>query len=179
MDEFFYSLLLILVPILIFGIPILLSYWVYKIFKKKDIKPKWRILAFLPIFVIGYFVYSAFYPSSEFYETDFKEVTGIELPQETEFEYKTSSYPDQHGDYTSVSIIKVETDFYKNLQSKLSENGLFENENRLGCPELDNAEREMSGLKIEREFSKELDDSFYYVAFLSDKSSILVQRSSH
>jgi hypothetical protein len=167
------------VTLFIFGFPILLSYWLYKIFKKKDVNPKWRIFAFFPIFVIGYFVYNAFYPVSEFYEADFKEVTGIELPQESEFEYKTSSYPDQHGDYTSVSIIEIETGFYKDLQTKLIENGLYENGNRIGCPELENAEREMNGLKIEREFSKELDDRFYYVAFLSDKSSILVQRSSH
>ena len=179
MDEFFFSLLLILVPILIIGIPILLSLWIYRILRKKGVNPKWRILAFLPIFIVGYFAYDSFYPSSEFYKTDFKEVTGIELPKNSEFEYKTAGYPDQHGDYTSVSIIEVETDFYKKLQSDLIKNGLAENGKRIGCTEMDNAQRKLKELKIEREFSKENEDKFYYVAFLSDKKTILVQRSSH
>jgi hypothetical protein len=37
----------------------------------------------------------------------------------------------------------------------------------------------MNELKIEREFSKQEGDRFYYVAFLSDRKTILVQRSSH
>jgi len=44
---------------------------------------------------------------------------------------------------------------------------------------MDNAVQKMNELKISREFSKENGDKFYYVAFLSDKKTILVQRSSH
>jgi len=179
MDELLFFLLLILVPILIIGIPILLSFWIYRILRKKGVNQKWRILAFLPIFIVGYFTYVAFYPSSEFYKTDFKEVTGIDLPINSEFEYKTAGYPDQHGDYTSVSIIEVGTEFYKKLQSDLTKNGFTENGKTIGCTEIDNAKRKLNGLKIEREFSKENGGNFYYVAFLSDKETILVQRSSY
>ena len=179
MDDFLFFALMILVPILIIGIPILITFWIYRILRKKGVNPKWRILAFIPIFIVGYFVYDAFYPSSEFYETDFKEVTGIELPKNSDFEYKTAGYPDTHGDYTSVSIIEVGTEFYKKLQIDLTENGFVENGERIGCIEMDNAKRNMNGLKIEREFSKENGDKFYYVAFLSDKKTVLVQRSSH
>lgn len=139
----------------------------------------WRILAFLPIFTVGYFVYGALYPSSEFYKTDFKEVTGKELPKSHRFEYKTAGFPDTHGDYTSVSIIEIGTEFYKKLQLDLTKNGLTENGQTIGCTEMDNAKQNLNGLKIEREFSKENGDKFYYVAFLSDKKTILVQRSSH
>ena len=179
MDEFIFPILLILAPILIIGIPILLTFWIYRILRKKGINSKWRILAFLPIFIVGYFIYDAFYPSEEFYKVDFKEVTGIELPKNSEFEYKTAGYPDTHGDYSSVSIIDVGTDFYKYLQSDLTKNGLVENGKRIGCLEMDNAKRKINELIIEREFSKEYRDKFYYVAFLSDKKTILVQRSSH
>jgi len=179
MDEFILTLLLILVPILIIGIPILLTFWIYSILRKKTVNPKWRILAFIPIFIVGYFVYDAFYPSSEFYKEDFKEVTGIELPKNSEFEYKTAGYPDTHGDYSSVSIIEIGAEFYKKLQLDLPKNGLTENGQTIGCTEMDNAKQNMNGLKIEREFSKENEDKFYYVAFLSDKKTILVQRLSH
>jgi len=179
MDEFTFFLLLILVPILVIGIPILLTFWIYRTLRKKGINPKWRVLAFLPIFIVGYFVYDAFYPSTEFYKEDFKEVTGTELPKNSEFEYKTAGYPDTHGDYTSVSIVEIGTEFYKKLQSDLTKNGLTENGLTIGCTEMDNAKRKLNGLKIEREFSKENGDKFYYVAFLSDKKTVLVQRSSH
>ena len=179
MDEFIFFLLLILVPILIIGIPILVTIWIYRILKKKGVNPKWRILLFIPIFIVGYFVYDTFYPSSEFYKEDFEEVTGIELPKNSKFEYKTTGYPDTHGDYTSVSIIDVGTEFYNSLKSDLIKNGLTENGKRIGCSEMDSAERKLNELKIEREFSRENDDKFYYVAFLSDKKTILVQLSSH
>ena len=179
MSILFYLIVLFLILILIIGILILLPIWVYKILNKKGINTKWGILAFLPILIVGYFVYFAFYPPTEFYKTDFKEVTGIELPKNSKFEYKTAGYPDQHGDYTSVSIIEVGIDFYKKLQSNLTEHGLSENEKRIGSREMDNAKKKMNELKITREFSKEKGDTFYYVAFLSDKKTILVQRSSH
>lgn len=170
---------MILVPIFIIGVPVLLSFLIYKLLKRKDVKPKWRLLAFLPILIVGYFVFDAFYPSADFYKVDFKEVTGTELPKNYKFEFKTAGYPDQHGDYTSVSIIYVGAGFYNRLQSYLTKNGLSENGEKMGCIEMNKAKQKLNGLKIEREFSKEEQDRFYYVAFLSDKKTVLVQRSSH
>lgn len=176
MDELIFFLLLILGLILI---PILLTFAIYRILRKKEINSKWRILAFLPILIVVYFIYDAFYPSTEFYKEDFKEVTGIKLPKNSKFEFKTAGYPDTHGDYTSVSIIEIGTGFYKKLLLDLAKNGLTENGQTIYCTEMDNAKRKINGLKIEREFSKENGDKFYYVAFLSDKKTVLVQRSSH
>ena len=179
MDKFFFFFLLILIPILIIGIPTLISFWIYRILRKKGIKQKWRVFAFLPIFVVGIFIYKAFYPSAEYYKTDFIEVTGIELPKNSEFEYKTAGYPDQHGDYTSVSIIEVGTKFYEELPPNLNKSGMTENGKTISGTEMNNAKQNMKGLKIEREFSKESIGKFYYVAFLSDKKTILVQRTSY
>jgi hypothetical protein len=44
---------------------------------------------------------------------------------------------------------------------------------------MDDAKANLNGLKLDREFSKQDGDKFYYVAMLSDKESILVQRSSY
>ncbi|CAM4389483.1 hypothetical protein [Zobellia nedashkovskayae] len=140
---------------------------------------RWRLLALIPVIIIGYFIYDALYPSEEFYAYDFNEITGVELTEKAEFNYKTASFPDHFGDYNSVSIINVGPNFYETLIVKLSENGHSENGQRIGCNEMDKAKANLNGLKIEREFSKEEEDKFYYVAFLSDKESVLVQRSSH
>ena len=178
MDEFLFFLL-ILIPILLIGIPILLSIWIYRMMKKKGLNPKWRILSFLPVIIATYFVYDAFYPSSVFYKADFQEVAGIALSESADFEFKSASYPDTHGDYTSVALIEVDKEFYEMLPSSLIENGLTQTGNRIGHSQMDAALSRLNDRKIEKEFSKEDGDKFYYIAFLSDKKTILVQRSSH
>ena len=147
--------------------------------KRKKVDKVWWILALAPILIIGYLIFEAIYPSEDFYEQDFKEVTGIELTENAEFNFKSASYPDLQGSYTSVAIINIGTDFHKELPAKLIENGLSENSQRIGGTVMDNAEQELNGLEIEREFSKEQGNKFYYVALLSDEKTILVQRSSH
>jgi len=174
-----FALLLILIPILLIGTLILFSIWVYRFIKRKRLNPKWRIIAFIPVIAVGYFIYIAFYPSAEFYKEDFKEVTGIEFPESSIFEFKTASYPDLHGDYTSVSIVNVDEEFYIKLPLNLIKNGLSENEANIEHTEKDKAISRLNDRKIETEFSKENEGKFYYVAFLSDKKTILVQRSSH
>ncbi len=119
------------------------------------------------------------YPTEEFYKQDFKEVTGINLPESTNFQFKTAGYPDHFGDQTFVSIINVGAAFHKNLEKELNNNGLSENDQRIGCVEMYNAKAKLAGLSIEREFSKEEGDKFLYIALLSDKETIIVQRSSH
>lgn len=178
MDGLIFFLLLIVVLLLIIGMPILLSIWVFKIMKKRCIDPKWRVLAFIPVFLLLYFIYFAFFPSEEFYETDFKEVTGIELPESADFEFKTASYPDHFGDYTSVSIINIEAGFYQSLERKLIDQGFSRNKGKVHSSELENATSKLQGLKIEKEYSKENGGKNYYVAFLSDGETILVQRLS-
>ncbi len=169
----------IIFVLLLIGIPISFSIWIYRLIKKKGLNPTCRIIAFIPIIIAGHFIYNAFYPSEEFYEEDFKEVTGVELPESSYFEFKTASYPDTHGDYTSVSIINVDEEFYIKLPLNLIKNGLSENEANIGHIEKDKAISRLNDRKIETEFSREDEGKFYYVAFLSDKKTILVQRSSH
>lgn len=179
MDNFIFSLLIALLLTLSIGTPILLTFWMYKILRKRTGDSKWKIFSLLPIFILGYVVYGAFYPSEEFYKEDFREVTGIDLPENSEFKYKNASYPDINGDYTSVSIIKIGSEFYKSLQSDVIKNGLSQNELTISSKEMNNAKRHINGLEIDHQFSKENENTFYYVAFLSDKRTLLIQRLSH
>jgi hypothetical protein len=132
----------------------------------------------IPVIIFGYFIYTAIYPLDNFYKQDFKEVTGIEFPENGEIIYKSADYPDQFGDYASVSIVKVDKDFYQTLPNRLNNKGLIEKVNDHGSSELDKAMTKIGNKEIEKEFSLEQDNVFYYVAFLSDKESIIVNRSS-
>ena len=122
-----FLILLILAFLLLIGIPIGLSYLIYRFIKKRNYDKRLRLIALTPILIMTYLIYSALYPSEDFYRTDFTEVTGIELPEHIEFKYKSATYPDHFGDYTSISIINVGKDFYNNLPKTLTEKGLKEN----------------------------------------------------
>ena len=174
-----FLLLLILAFLLIIGIPIGLSYLIYRFIKKRNYDKRLRLIALIPILLMTYLIYSALYPSEDFYRTDFTEVTGIELPEHVEFKYKSATYPDHFGDYTSISIINVGRDFYNNLPKALTEKGLKENGQKIGTTEFDKALEHTDNLEIESEFSMEEGGGvYYYVGFLTDNETIIVKRLS-
>ena len=179
MEGYLLVFIIFLIIILIIGVPFLASFLIYKFLSKRNINKKYRILAFLPIFIVGYYIYIAFYPLEEFYREDFKEVTNISLPINSKFCFKTASYPDLQGDYTFVSIIEVDSNFYKKLKKDLIKIGFSRNSLIIGHKEKDKALAKLKDRKIETDFSKQINSLYYYVAFLSDKKTILVQRSSH
>ncbi len=56
MNEFFYNLIFFLIPIVTIGLPILLSIWIYRKMKRKNVKKVWYILAVVPILIVVYFL---------------------------------------------------------------------------------------------------------------------------
>ena len=177
--EIILLLLFLLLIILIIGIPIGTALFIDRYIKRKKYHPKWRLLALLPIFLFSYWIYISFYPGNDFYQTDFKQVTGMEFPHSADIKYKTASFPDHFGDYTSVALIEVGPDFYNNLPKNLLDHGLKENEQKLSDEQLNKVLEQLDGKELTREFSVTKDSGVYfYVAFLSDNNSIIVQRTS-
>lgn len=171
--------LLILAFLLIIGIPIGLSYLIFRFIKKRNYDKRLRLIALTPILIMTYLIYSALYPSEDFYRTDFAEVSGIELPEQVEFKYKSATYPDHFGDYSSISIIKVGKNYYNKLPKALSEKGLKENGQKIHTTEFDKALEHSNSLEIEKEFSMDEGDGvYYYVGFLTDNETIIVKRLS-
>ncbi|MCZ4410660.1 hypothetical protein O3Q51_17725 [Cryomorphaceae bacterium 1068] len=117
--EIIFLLLVLVAFVLVIGIPIGLSYMIYRFIKKRDYDKRIRIIALTPMLILGYLIYTAIYPDEDFYRHDFQEVAGIELPEEVDFKYNTASFPDHFGDYTSVSIIHVGKEFYQTLPAIL------------------------------------------------------------
>lgn len=84
------------------------------------------VLIFIIVSISSYEVYRAFYPNDDFYKNEFKENTGINLPDNCEILIKSASYPDIHGDYSSAAIVHVnEKDFIKILK-EISNNKKFQ-----------------------------------------------------
>lgn len=176
--------LIVLTVIVIVAIPVGLSFLLLRIVKKRNYDKRFRLIALIPILTIGYFIYTAFFPTDSFYKEDFKEVTGIDFPENGEIMYKTATYPDQFGDYGSTSIVKVDKEFYKNLEGQLKTIGFTNNvarkEEELKGPfDLEEIEKEIGTKKIEKAFSMTANGGvFFYVGFVSDKETLIIQRQS-
>jgi hypothetical protein len=70
--------------------------------------------------VIGssYLGFTAIYPQDSFYINDFEEVTGLSLPESVTVLYKSASYPDFQGDYTSEAVFEFSEDSFLKLIDK-------------------------------------------------------------
>lgn len=182
MDGIMLLPLFVLVAVLILGVPIALSFLILRFFKKRNYDKRLRLIALLPILTIGYFIYTAFFPAESFYKEDFKEVTGIDFPDNGEIIYKSATYPDQFGDYGSTSIVKVDKEFYEGLEEQLKAKGLVDNvdsEEDSGPFDWAKISKELGANKIEKSFSITVGGGiFYYVGFVSDRETLVVQRQS-
>ena len=179
MDSVIFIGLIVLAVIIVVGVPIGLSFLILRIIKKRNYDKRLKLIALIPILIIGYFIYTAFFPTDSFYKEDFKEVTGIEFPENGEIMYKSATYPDQFGDYGSTSIVKVDKEFYERLEGQLKTKGLADDKEDSGPFDFGKVSKEIETKKIEKAFSMTADGGiFYYVGFLSDKETLIVQRQS-
>ncbi|TDX82778.1 hypothetical protein B0I22_2806 [Epilithonimonas xixisoli] len=108
-----------------------------------------------------YFSYTAVYPPKSFYYNEFEYVTKQKIPKSAEIKFKSSSYPDFHGDYFSKSIIELSLSDYSKLLKEL------QNDNAL-------KESIENGNKVfERKIIGE-EDRHLFIHFLKDRKTIVV-----
>jgi len=176
MELFFFFLIAIILGI---GIPIGISYLIYRWIKKKGFNKRLRFLALIPILTVRYFIYDAIYPSVEFYKTDFKEVTNMEFPENGKIKYKTASFPDHFGDYTSSFLAEFEQNDLKKLENQLKNSRFEEKDNKMGSNELDYIERKKGRKGYSKQYIRQRKNGKHYsVGFLDDNKSVIITRVS-
>ena len=172
-------ILFLIIIILGIGVPIGISYLIYRWIKKKGYDKRLRLLAIIPILTVGYFIYDAVYPSAEFYKTDFKEVTNMEFPESGKIKYKTASFPDHFGDYTSSFLAEFEQTDLKRLENQLKNGGFEEKENKMSSNELDYIERRKGRKAYTKQYVRQRKNGKHYsVGFLDDNKSVIITRVS-
>ncbi|WKL46177.1 hypothetical protein Q1W71_14550 [Flavobacterium pectinovorum] len=172
-------ILLFIVVIFLIGIPIGLSYLIYRWIKKREFNKWYRLLSLIPLIIVGYFIYDAIYPNEDFYKTDFKEVTEMEFPENGKIIYKDTSFPDQFGDYSSSFLVEFDKDYIDKLEMNLKSNGFTKKENRMSTAVLDHIENKKGGKKYSFEYNKDIKKGKYYsVGFLNDNKSVIITRIS-
>lgn len=144
--------------------------------KKKGWSKHLRLLALIPLFVFGYFVYDAIYPAEDFYRQEFETGTGIDFPSEGKILFKTASFPDHFGDYSSVFCFETDSAFYDKLLSELELIGDTTPIKHIDFIEM--SER-VEGKQLETQISYDRGTVIYYVGFFSDKKTILFHRVSY
>lgn len=173
-------LVLILMAVMAVAILFAVSYGMYCLIRRWGFDKRLRLLALVPVLVVGYFVYTAFYPTGEFYREDFREVTGVEFPPNGVIAYQSATFPDQFGDYTSVSVVKVDKAFYRRLLGHLPGQGFTPpGPDDLGLLSTRQFEDALAGRTIAQEYSVEKSNGVVCsVGFLSDGETLVVQRAS-
>lgn len=172
-------LLLFIVFIFLIGVPIGLSYLIFRWIKRREFDEKYRLLSLFPVIIVGYFIYDAFYPDADFYKEDFKEVTGMEFPKNGKIIYKDASFPDQFGDYTSSFLVEFDKDYIEKLKMNLKRKGFEKKENDFHTNSLDYIENKKGDKKYLVEYSEEVNGGKYYsVGFLNDNKSVIITRVS-
>lgn len=74
----------------------------------------------IPIFIfIIYSIYTAIYPTDDFYYEEFKKVTLKDAPESSVILRKDASFPSLMGDYCSASMMTLSTDDYLKLLKDL------------------------------------------------------------
>jgi hypothetical protein len=164
--------------LLVIAIPILISWGLYWLIKKYS-RAKWlRFFSLLPILLLGYLVWIAFFPSDQFYKDDFREIVKQEFPSNAILKYKYASFPDHHGDYTSVFAISTDSQSYLHIQEQIRKIGFTEMRDVFYSPQREEA-IDKNRILISSEFVNENNPSKYYsVAFSQDRKTILITRIS-
>lgn len=171
-----FIIIIAIILILLITIPIGLSFGIYKFIKNRNYNKSYRWIALSPIVITSYFIYDTIYPGDGFYKDDFTEVTGLTLPNDSEIKFKSATFPDHFGDYTSISIIKVGGNFYDSLKSILVKREFQELKDQSIFS--DKILKIHTDGYVIKTFNIELAGKEFTVDFLSDKETIIVQRAS-
>jgi hypothetical protein len=164
--------------VLVVGVPIALSFILYLVIKKKSRNKNLRLIALLPIVIVAILAYTALYPNEAFYLEEFERTIGEPLPENVSFTYKTATYPDLHGDYTSIAVINVGNNFYQSIPEILAKKGFEINGELLGSKEYSNALKQENPLEISEEYILKEDDKYSRVGMFNDGQTIFFLRMS-
>ncbi len=158
-------------------LPTVIAYLLNRWFKRKGIKYIGLILLIVAPIWTAYEIYTAIYPTDSFYFSEFKTITGSEIPKSAMIIKKCASFPDMHGDYSSASLIQLSTQDYIGLLKELEEKGLTKNGELIRSSEFNDV---MEGRKIEQiksNFVRKIpgkENDCFYIGFFDDQQTILV-----
>ena len=120
-----------------------------------------------------YLIYTSFYPTDSFYKEDFEFITKIELPKSANIITKDANYPDIHGKYSSVAVVKLSINDYNVLLDRIKKDSSFTPQSHIGTGSI---YHEITSGIDQKEIIKIFRKKKMIIAFLNDNSRIILER---
>ena len=103
----------------------------------------------------------------------------MEFPENGIIKYKTASFPDHFGDYTSSFLAEFNKSDLQKIEDKLNSIGFEQKENKISSDELDYIERKKGRKNYSKEYIRQWKNGKHYsVGFLDDNKSVIITRVS-
>jgi hypothetical protein len=169
--------LLFLAIILIIAIPIAILVAFYRWMIKLQLK---KVGIAIVALVCAFFIcniYIAIYPNDDFYFDEFKSVTLNEIPASAEIINKSATYPDFHGDYCSIALIKLSKEDFKSVLNKIQNNHKLQPSKMMWSPEFEHVINYEEVSSISKGFVRQIngeEDEYRYIGFLKDGKTVVV-----
>ena len=170
-----FILFVVFIVVLFAAVPIVLSILLFKWLSRLGYKNVAIVVLICIYSWLTYSIYTAIYPTDEFYYEEFKKVTLREVPKSAVIIKKTASYPDIHGDYVSVLRIKLSKQDYNTLLRGIRADKRLHKSELVGSAELDDVIGKE--LQIVNVFNRSIiseKDNYFNILFLNDAQTIVV-----
>ncbi|SDD53427.1 hypothetical protein [Pedobacter soli] len=176
-----YSLATFLIALLLIVLVAMLPLLLIVLISRKKLKKRLKYATILVLSIIQlwifYSIYTAFYPEDSFYFEEYVTVVGKQVPKSAKIIDKSASYPDIHGKYTSVSLIKLSDSDYKILINEINKGKNFEETELIHTETLNDILDPNKGTKeITWKERKVLNESWkhHFIGFLSKQKMIII-----
>ncbi|RPD45391.1 hypothetical protein DNI29_18590 [Hymenobacter sediminis] len=182
-------LLILFTFTLILLLPLGIAWAIYRWLHKRVSLRAARYFLVLPstlLLLLAYFVYTAFYPTDDFYEQEYVRVTSLPVPASVRVVAKDASYPDQHGDYAACARFEVSSEEYESVLLSVSADRHFTSTNFqsdssfIGSESFSIATKGIHPADYYRTFSKGVvqENAYQFIGFLKDHRTVIVYRCS-
>ncbi|MCF1749625.1 hypothetical protein [Mariniradius sediminis] len=158
--------------------PYFLLYLLHDWLRSKGLRHIGPTLAIGYTVFLLYSVYTAIYPTDDYFFNEFELVTLRETPLSAVVVRKEASYPDFHGDYCSAALLLLTEEDYRNLLDDLGDDQRFSKMAKgdyLGSFEFTAAMDTLSTDQIVQGFVRYTSgDENLYIGFLDDGKTVVI-----
>ncbi len=172
MEWIFFFILIYFLLLLLSGY---LLYKLYRWFERNRYHKAGIIILCTIVLSVIYFVYTAIYPTDDFYKDEFKYYFKTDFPASGEILDKDASYPDFHGDYVAAFVMTVNQKDYSNLINKFRSDKRYTIDKSLvrGSKQLDNISSEFEQDKQVISFSCLEEEHDLSIGFYKDNKIVV------
>jgi hypothetical protein len=133
----------------------------------------WGLTPIAPLF-IGYHVYTAIYPTDEFYLGEFKEIAQVDNTNGLRVIYGSAGYPMVHGDYCSAALLQADELKFGQVLSAVRSNPNRQDTLLMGSKEFSNV---LLKTGVKRDFlyraSGRNNSEYFFIGFLPEMKMLI------